>query len=833
MRRTLSFILLSLVISFVFFNFLKLSINMYFISYCSIFIFIKINLSIKNNKDFFNKYLLFNLIFLSCFIINRFKDNVLFHQTQEYIFYVIIIMHLIFFKIWIYEHEIKKRECNNDEISIIPKRLQDLKMLEDYIDKFNVVGLNGSWGTGKSFIVNYFKEKHVKEYEFIEIDLLTSNLNEVQLTLMDAFEDVLLKNKILPKYTNKLKRSASSLSLIGKAQNFLNLILNSNELKSSVFKSFIDETKKLEDKKFLVIFEDIDRVENKDILKEIFAISEKIANENVKILYQYDESLLVNSGFTFEYLEKYIPFKLNITNLHLTEIINFLFEENSHLKSENLSEEDFLYLSSMDLRFRNIFRMTNSKFIVHSDFGFLPFRKVENMIVEISNMINKNSLFLKNKELLISFFVIKHFLPMQFKKFSEVDKVDVLKIFSFKDKAGNIHSTIDLINPEYIKKHMDDKKESTLMNEIFIDKENIHLDENKMNLVVLKLFNYEILDPKMKNQDRFTLLKNKYKHSHEKQNRTIQKLLYQGSSEFTNHEFFKQKFIQMVLSENPNKKETYSDFIEYFFKMNKYVVGNSTILKIGKSNMESLFEAFNLSGEDGKEFINLLRFYLNHFDKKNIDITIIKCINHIVIDSEKNLLDLIEIISCLEVETNFNTTKEFKSMLEKIIGELFSRGIVEDERLLDAYNLINIDSEINEDYLNQLSILLNQIERNIQKFENLHLNKLVITLKSASKFIEKMREIITSPIMFEEESNSPRVSYSSKLKNQDVYDDLKADYYENILSENKDKILLNEINIKYEEEKITLSEVVLLIKELDIPSVETRQIYDGLIESFS
>lgn len=819
MKKNVSFILLSLVVSYLLLKAIKISVVVFFVSYCLITVFIKTNLSIKGNKDFFSKYILFSFIFLSYFIINRFKENISFHQPQEFIFYIIILMYLLFFKIWIYENEIKKKEYNNNQVNIIPKRLEDLKMLEDYIDKFNVVGLNGNWGTGKSFIVNYFKEKHIKDYEIIEIDLLTSNLNEVQLTLMDAFEDILLENKILPKYTNKLKRNASSLSLLGKIQNFFNLILNSNELKSSVFKSFIEETKKLKNKKFLVIFEDIDRVENKDILKEIFAISEKIANENVKILYQYDEALLINSGFTFDYLEKYIPFKMNITNLHITEVINFLFEKNLQLKSENLSEKDFSYLSLMDNRFNSIFRITETPFIARSNFSFLPFRKIENMIVEISNIIDKNHRFLKNKELIISFFVTKHFLPMQFNKLSEVEKVDILKIFSFKDKVGKVHSTIDLINPEYTKRFMDDKEEGILMNELFIDEDNENHYENKMNLMVLKLFNYEILNPNMKDQNRFALLKNKCKHSHEKQNRIIQKLLYQGSSEYTNHEFFKQRFSEMVLNENQNQEKAYSEFVEYALNIKKHIVGNSTIFKLWKSNMESLFEAFNLAEAEGEEFINLLRFYLNHFSKKNIDITIIKCINHIIIDSEKNLLDLIDIISSLEIESNFNTSKDFKSMLEKIIGELFNRGIIENERLLNAYDLINIESEIGHDYFNELSTLLDQIENKIRKFESLGLNELVISLRSSSKFIEKMQEIIECPKVFEEEEDSPKTSYSSKLINQEVYDDLKTNYLENMLSGDKDQILLNQINIKYKEEKISLYEISLLIEELNIQSL--------------
>ncbi|MCG6241924.1 P-loop NTPase fold protein, partial [Vibrio diabolicus] len=93
---------------------------------------------------------------------------------------LLIFLDIYITSIWVSESTDEENDLNtNASLKILSKREEDLKLLEDYIDKFNIVGLNGTWGSGKSFLVNQYKEKFKEEYEFIEIDLLTINLNEV------------------------------------------------------------------------------------------------------------------------------------------------------------------------------------------------------------------------------------------------------------------------------------------------------------------------------------------------------------------------------------------------------------------------------------------------------------------------------------------------------------------------------------------------------------------------------------------------------------------------------------------------------------------------------
>ena len=70
-----------------------------------------------------------------------------------------------------------------------------------------------------------------------------------------------------------------------------------------------------------MIFEDIDRIENKDTIKKIFAISEKLATKELHIVYQFDAGELKNKGFTYKYLEKYIPYTVNLTDIDYEKLV--------------------------------------------------------------------------------------------------------------------------------------------------------------------------------------------------------------------------------------------------------------------------------------------------------------------------------------------------------------------------------------------------------------------------------------------------------------------------------------------------------------------------------
>ena len=86
---------------------------------------------------------------------------------------------------------------------------------------------------------------------------------------------------------------------------------------SSTFIGFEKDVRRL-DKDILIVFEDIDRIKDPDIVRKIFAIAEKLAGDKIHILYQYEFS---NLPWNRAFLENFIPFEVGVTELSLRELL--------------------------------------------------------------------------------------------------------------------------------------------------------------------------------------------------------------------------------------------------------------------------------------------------------------------------------------------------------------------------------------------------------------------------------------------------------------------------------------------------------------------------------
>lgn len=811
MKNSLSAFILIIALSVSLILIININLYLYVVFRFLVMTIVQINLSISINIKFYTKILLFDLFILCSIIFERYLVNKSEINIVDFILILFTFLHIYIMGIWLYESKNENRSSiNKVNLKISSKRKQDLDQLEYYLSKFDIVGLNAPWGTGKSFLVECFKNNNKNEYEYVEVDLLTSNLNEVQLTLIESIEEVLLKNRILPKYTNNLKKNLTSLSFLGKIQSFLTLALNSSELKSGVFKNFIEETKKLKRKKILIIFEDIDRVENKESIKEIFAISEKIANHQIKILYQYDEDLLVETGFSFEYLEKYIPFKINLTKLHISEVIKSIVDDKLIENTINLSDEDFTYLHQLsEFRFRAPLEILNINIDTNEVFDYLPFRKLENMILEISYTLSKNLDIQRHKELIISFYVLKHLLPDQFTKLRNNVNADLFATFNFKTSDNEKYSILELIKEQ----REDAGLNQDRLIDIFSNHDNSFYYDNNMNYFVLKLFNYNIINEQSLSTERFRTLKKIEKNNHDKNNRLIQKMLYEGNSNLTDYEFAKREFIEKVLNEEYNQQDKYKEYLNYFFLVNRHEIGNSTIFRIGDNYMESIFKSFNLSHASGEEFIELLNFYLNHHnEEKVINISLLKCLNQINLNSIEEIFNIMNIFNDLNVRSNYNGKIEFFNFLNKMFEEILSNGILESDYLIHCYELTQSECEIDSSEItNCLSEAIEEANILNEELTTLNLYPILSILNATIEFLEKIITIINYPQAIEE-SNEPRVntSITTKFRNQEHYDEIIA-MFRNGVELDDLKIAISK---KFEAGELSISEIRNLMQNV-------------------
>jgi KAP family P-loop domain len=782
--------IISGVAAFLLFN----SINTGWVYYATIFlvawILVFINFNLYKNYSLYNSLLIINLaIFIVYCIITRIKNGSITQTRLDELCLLIVLGVLFILGYFLLFSLLSRRKNKNTNSILINKREKDLNLLLSYLENFEIIGLNGRWGTGKSFIINTLKERIQDKFEFIEIDLMTCNLNEMQPTLIKAFEEVMYKNKILPKYANKMKNNIESTSFISKIQDLTNLIFINSNSNSEILHEFQNELKKL-DKKILVIYEDIDRISNPDVIREIFSISEKISNENIKIIYQYDEFIMEELGFNADYLEKYIPFKINLTELHFWEVLQF---ELKGIDESILSTKDFNFIRYQDHRFnvlQNFFGF-KSEYIINVD--YTPIRKVKQMIGELLMTLEmKKDLYTNHKETIISFYILKHLYSEAYKKLDIRESLLEALKFKVDEKKYTIFQLIQLYKENGIT--------SEKLEEIFFDK------QNQENYGILKLFKYEIINREnIIDEERLRELEEKTKHDNEKIDRIIWNLLYEGKSIFTDFENAAKKFNDEVLSKPvKEKKEAFQDFWNYFYYSDEIVTDNTTIFKIGSSNFLELFKCFKIANIDNDVQIKLIDFYFEYNNIKEFNLDLVKCMNYSPLKTTEEYLTILNYLNSLQVVGNLGKKEEFTEFLNKYIHALTNLGYIHSYKYFYDFK----DFIGNQEYLlRRLGDLLQDFENIKSRHEQVRLNSTIEELDVIILFVQKIIEILKSEEKIRVE-NRPFINteITSRKINQEEFDRLK----QLIESEADDKI--EEIEASYKQKKITLYEVDELLK---------------------
>lgn len=785
--------IISVLVAFLLFNTFDISWMYYSVTFLIGSVLVFINFRLSKNHSLYSSLFTINLLAFVVYCTINFAENGMVTQTGvEEIWFLLILIILAATGFFLFLEQIggKKNENENENPTLLFKREKDLNLFSSYVENFKIIGLNGRWGTGKSFIMDALKDRIKEDYEFIEIDLMTCNLNEMQPTLIRAFEEVMYKNRILPKYAYKLKNNIESSSFFSKLQDLTNLFLVNSDSNAEVLHEFQKELKKL-DKKILVIYEDIDRISNPDVVREIFSISEKISNNNIKIIYQYDEFIMEKQGFDANYLEKYIPFKINLTELHFWEVLEFELKD---LEETKLAVKDFNFIKYQAHQFNVLqdFFGISSEYVLNVD--YVPIRKVKQMVGELLMAFEKKKeLHSNHKETVISFYILKHLYSDAYRKLDiREGLLETLK-FKVDDEYHTIIRLIELYKEEGITKEK--------IEEVFSER------ENQENYGILKLFKYEIINSNTyQNLERLKNSEEKATHNNEKIDRIIWNLLYEGKSVFTNYENAAKKFYDMVLTKpEVEQNQAFQDFWDYFYYSDNIVTDNTTIFKIGNPRFLELFKCFKIAYFDPDIQMKLIDFYFkrNKFEEFNLDI--LKCMNYCTLKTSEEYLTILDHLNSLQVVENFNEKEEFAMFINKYIHALTNLSYIHSYKYFhDAQEIIG-----NRDYaVVRFKELLEDLVKIKLRHEQTGLQSTVKDLKIIIVFIQKIIEIINC----EEKAsltNSLNVSteMTSRKKNQEEFNRLKRLFESN--TENR----VEEIDSSYNQKKITLYEVDELLKQ--------------------
>ena len=769
-------------LSLIFFYSFSISFKFYFSILLGVWIFLILQYPIDKNENWYIQFIFFSIINSISFYLVRYfqKKNFLILSIKILITYYLILFCIILFKCVYYT---SKTNLENDG-DLFVERKYDLERLLNYLNYFSIIGINGEWGSGKSFLTD-----HLKNFILIKIDLLSCNVDEIQTVILNELDKLLKNQGIFSPFSPKLKKILQQ----GKLFENISQLFVKNDISYSEAITGLHNNLKSINKPIVIVYEDLDRVENTTVIKQILGISEKIAGDNIKILYQFSETNLLDKGIERTYLEKYIPFIFNLTDIPFESTLSYVLKQEIY-KDSLFDEEDFkfLYLPVHLPHFNNFNNLNRPLTSIKFELKNVTIRKTQLFLNELNQVINEKEIYKKNKRVVILFFLLKHFYYEAYKKISSGESLLDTFTFLYQDKNDTVLNWIAYCHNEGIN---------------ILDL--ITTEDNKLSAFIISIFEYncdiETIGDDFEdfiNESRNNI---KNKNLNEEKDRIIWSLMANGKSEYTDCEKFINRFYTEVIDTPKtewikNFNKLWGDLYNRKYKdMEKR--DNYSIFRLGISSMVSLFQANYVIGRTGSQWIDLIDFYFLY--NKNLDMItpeLIECLYYCEVSDRNSYLYIINKFNNLKITKNLNSHKSYKRFLLEYLSMFSTLGFC------DTYDIWDL-REQSKEYINVKTIEKNVFLPLKKKLENLFSNvQIKIVQKDIEiiiRFLDKNIEIINTPDEFSKPALFSNANWSMRSTNQEMVDKLNS-------STLNDEEFEKEVIKKYQNQELVPYEVAEL-----------------------
>ena len=595
------------------------------------------------------------------------------------------------------------------------ERDKDLQHIISTINKesTNILGIESFWGMGKSLILDHFMYREKDSFVFIRIDVVALNLD-------DVFEYLIMQ--ITSELENQYIFSKKTRNFISYINNFkyghlITNFLGYESTYSSELENFKTSIRKL-NKPIIIIFEDLDRIDDKDILRKIFYISERLTVDlsgKLKVIYQYNAKELNDKGFDNYYLQKYIPKTVQLTHIQFMKIIDYII---------NYDFENYQPV----IKYRQIIaNIANSitNWYGYSETVIDPLEKeryleaaynirnIESFIKSLSFYIKEYSdLILGNQgfaKVLIQTCYIKYFLPKYYQTIST--KFDIRSNFRIncEDKIYYIWNlisvTMDQSIPIGLAKCFSDDK----MRDIFSPKSNPINFEMFLAYCVLELYMYNLSRLDEPQSTNISIIENNYNSSPSELNQNVRIKLNRlehyfytciaaGNEAQSTHIIFANEFADKILSNDTVELTTFNEFMEYSFK--KFAFEDTCF--VGIDTWAAIFKSFYYASINWKEdvinsYYNKLilwffRCYKNEFGDK-FDLYLFRNLNVFLSGVQnyclkKSFISMVRDINYLKCDKGFSSNTYFIIFQENIIKSLIDLEYISDNYRKDLSEYI-------------------------------------------------------------------------------------------------------------------------------------------------
>ena len=769
-------------LSLIFFYSFSISFKFYFSILLGVWLFLILQYPIDKNENWYIQFIFFSIInSISFYLVRYFQKKIfLILSIKILITYYLILFCIILFKCVYYT---SKTNLENDG-DLFVERKYDLERLLNYLNYFSIIGINGEWGSGKSFLTN-----HLKNFTLIKIDLLSCNVDEIQTVILNELDKLLKNQGIFSPFSPKLKKILQQ----GKLFENISQLFVKNDISYSEAITGLHNNLRSINNPAVIVYEDLDRVENTTVIKQILDISEKIAGNNVKILYQFSETNLLDKGIERTYLEKYIPFILNLTDIPFKSTLSYVLKQEIY-KDSLLDEEDFkfLYLPVYLPHFNNFNNLNRPLTSIKFELKNVTIRKTQLFLNELNQVINEKEIYKKNKRVVILFFLLKHFYYEAYKKISSGESLLDTFTFLYQGKNDTILNWVAYCHNERIN---------------ILDL--ITTEDNKLSAFIISIFKYNCDIETIGNdfEDFINESRNniKNKNLNEEKDRIIWSLIANGKSEYTDREKFINRFYSEVIDTPKtewikNFNKLWGDLYNRKYKdMEKR--DNYSIFRLGISSMVSLFQANYVIGRTGSQWINLIDFYFLY--NKNLDMItpeLIECLYYCELSDRNSYLYIINKFNNLKITKNLNSHKSYKRFLLEYLSMFSTFGFC------DTYDIWDL-REQSKEYIDVKTIEKNVFLPLKKKLENLFSNvQIKIVQKDIEiiiRFLDKNIEIINTPDEFCKPALFSNANWSMRSTNQEMVDKLNS-------STLNDEEFEKEVIKKYQNQELVPYEVAEL-----------------------
>ena len=792
-------------------------------SYLSIFFLFFYFLNLLNIRSII-KYII--VFFLVLWIVAIVKD---FNLIEYWIFFAkkisdhrVIFIYLLFILNIIFKFTSLRRENQEEKEEMYLERKDDADYIIDFIqnDKnkiFFTLGIDSEYGAGKTFLVEKTLEKlNPNKYEIIKIRCLLLEREEVYSYIIEEIKKILARNLI---FISNLKKFHKSILKIFDNR-FLGGISN-----LFLYNSITDDIDNLKDtikklnKNIVIIFDDIDRTNDVEKIEKILSFISDFSSKNIKsiVLFSSDNLKKLDERFNRDYLEKYIPLIREITKISFIKLLNDeIYFQKDELNKIDLKEEDFKFLYIIEKLYYSVYFNNSEKeekeFKFINDLNYLlnisdvtiknkkitP-RLIKNFIEETIELFKNKSLSKKlEKRILIAYVFLKNFFYEEFYEklnnktsfydlfpieiefqdgiILNLDEIDLIKnlinkknrilsklrrdcvinnrVFYFYKRQDDYKYTLDnyLAKLKYLNYGENLEEKFQKLEELFKSLKIINISEkSKINIFIYSLFNIYL----------YSYEKKAYfvNERIDKIEKAIRKFKFLGNKEqFSQY----QKFYEDFSAEISNKYFS-QIFYQKFIKSKKYEIFN----RVGKYYKVLAMESLDIYGtkEEQKKFLELIL----EMNNGNIKDDYLEAFFLTDLDDIK--------ISDNIVEKILKGDYEIKE--EKTI-RLICKNL---ERILKRFSFSEYRDSINlKEFLERQKNSLTDYQTELYDSEILSNKEVNSILENYIKFIEKIKEILSSNYLIKEE-NDVRISFEDiKLEDTEEVKEVKS------LKTNEEKI---------------------------------------------